>query len=46
MHNLFPVIMAVLELGAAIVDFYNGSIARALYWIFGAGITITVIFLK
>lgn len=42
--SIFPVTMAVLEIGAAIVDFSNGNVAKGIYRLLGAGITITIIF--
>jgi hypothetical protein len=44
--NCFPISLVALQLGASVVAFYGGNIPKGFYWIFGAGITLSVIFMK
>jgi hypothetical protein len=42
MTKLFPVILIILDFGAAIVYFTSGDIRRGIYWLAAAVLTITV----
>jgi hypothetical protein len=40
--KLFPTVLIILDVGAAIVYFAHGDIKRAVYWIAAAVLTTTV----
>ncbi len=39
---LFPIVLTILDIGAAIVYLYNGDIKHFVYWIAAATLTICV----
>ena len=42
---LFPVILIVIDVGAAVIYLFNGDKARALYWVSAASITLSTLFI-
>jgi hypothetical protein len=42
---LFPVVLIVIDIGAAVVYLFNGDKARALYWVSAASITLSTLFM-
>jgi len=46
MKDLFPKILIVLDIGAAIVYLYCGDKARAFYWVSASAITLSTLFIK
>jgi len=40
--QIFPTILIILDIAAAIVWFYNGDMRRGIYWIAAAVLTSTV----
>ena len=43
-EKVFPTILIVLDIAAAIVYAGNGDWRKALYWLFAAGLTFVVTF--
>ena len=43
---IFPIVLAALDIGAAIVYAYNKDYARMMYWLSAASITISTLFIK
>ena len=41
---IFPLLLIILDVGAAVVFGVNGDFKKMLYWIFAAGLNITVTF--
>ena len=44
MKHLFPCLLILLDIGAAVVYGCQGDIRRAVYWIAAAVLTVTVTF--
>lgn len=42
MAKMFPALLVALDVLAAVVYFCFGDVRRGLYWLFAAGLTITV----
>jgi len=46
MTSIFPIILAILDLCAAIVYGFNGDWVRVAYWVLAAGLTLTTLWMK
>ncbi len=46
MTNLFPIILAIIDLIASMVYLYYKDYARFVYWLSACSITISTIFIK
>jgi len=46
LKDLFPKILIVLDIGAAVVYLYCGDKARAFYWVSAGCITCSTLFIK
>lgn len=46
LKNLFPIVIVVLFLGAAITSFIEKSIVKSLFYLFSAAINICTIFMN
>lgn len=42
--KLFPIILIILDILAALVYFYNGDVRKGIYWLSAATLTTTVTF--
>ncbi len=45
-ENIFPVVLMIIDMLAAIIYIINKDFARALYWISAAAITLSTLLIK
>lgn len=44
-ESIFPVVMVLLSIGASVVYFFHGDVAKGAYWVSAASITGSTLFM-